>query len=148
MGPKPLRSILTRNVNVAVRLTIALTCPMLVAANNETLAPYYEIDEKFFDQKIRELVLRYNYTLNPIGVYEAINYMYTYWPDPKNTTHIREEYINVSRLWLSPRSALLLLNLFTKYVLYFWGANRITKTNKKRTYQLQLFRSVMSGAPS
>lgn len=49
-----------------------------------------------FDQKVWELVLRYNYTLNPWGVYEAIKYMYTYWPDPKNVTHIREQYINVS----------------------------------------------------
>lgn len=65
-------------------------------AQNETLAPYYEVNEKFFDQKVKELVLRYNYTLNPIGVYEAVKYMYTYWPNPKNTTFIREQYIHVS----------------------------------------------------
>lgn len=53
--------------------------------------------EQFFDQKVKELVLRYNYTLNPIGVYEAIKYMYTYWPNPKNTTFIREQYIHVSK---------------------------------------------------
>lgn len=52
--------------------------------------------EQFFDQKVKELVLRYNYTLNPIGVYEAVKYMYTYWPNPKNTTFIREQYIHVS----------------------------------------------------
>jgi hypothetical protein len=46
--------------------------------------------------KIREYIHRYNYTYNPDGIYRAIKYMYTYWPDPKNTTHIREEYINVS----------------------------------------------------
>jgi len=45
------------------------------------------------------MVLRYNYTLNQRGVFEAIKYMYTYWPDPKNLTHIREEYINVSILY-------------------------------------------------
>lgn len=50
----------------------------------------------FFDQKIKELVLRYNYTLNQKGIYEAIKYMYTYWPDPTNKTHIREQYIHVS----------------------------------------------------
>lgn len=54
------------------------------------------MSEKFFDQKVKELVLRYNYTLNVNGVYEAIKYMYTYWPNPKNTTFIREQYIHVS----------------------------------------------------
>lgn len=43
-----------------------------------------------------ELVLRYNYTLNLNGTYEAIKYMYTYWPDPHNVTHIRDQYIQVS----------------------------------------------------
>lgn len=66
------------------------------ADQNETLAPYYEIDQKFFDQKVREMVFRYNYTLNPIGVYEAIKYMYTYWPAPQNTTHMRDQYVHVS----------------------------------------------------
>lgn len=55
----------------------------------------YIIDKELFDQKVWELVLRYNYTLNPQGVYEAIKYMYTYWPDPMNVTHIRDQYINV-----------------------------------------------------
>lgn len=62
---------------------------------NETLAPYFEISWNFFDQKIRELVHHYNYTLNPQGVYEAIKYMYTYWPDPNNITLIRDQYINM-----------------------------------------------------
>lgn len=66
-----------------------------VLDENETLAPHYEIDDRFFSQKVKELVLRYNYTLNPLGVYEAIKYMYTYWPDPHNKTHIREQYIHV-----------------------------------------------------
>lgn len=68
---------------------------LFVTAQNESLAPYFEIDEKFFDQKVKEFVLRYNYTLNLQGAYEAIKYMYTYWPNPKNTTHIREQYIHV-----------------------------------------------------
>ncbi|XP_043261449.1 cholinesterase [Colletes gigas] len=64
--------------------------------NNITLARnQYIIDPELFDQKIWELVLRYNYTLNPQGVYEAIKYMYTYWPDPQNITHIRDQYINL-----------------------------------------------------
>lgn len=65
--------------------------------NNATLARnQYIIDSELFDQKVWELVLQYNYTLNPQGVYEAIKYMYTYWPDPRNITHIRDQYINVS----------------------------------------------------
>lgn len=48
------------------------------------------------EQKIKEFVLRYNYTLNPLGVYEAVKFMYTYWPDPNNVTHIRDQYIHVS----------------------------------------------------
>lgn len=63
--------------------------------NNQSLAPNYIIDERFFDQKVRELVLRYNYTLNPNGTYEAIKYMYTFWPDPSNVTLIRDKYIEV-----------------------------------------------------
>lgn len=70
-----------------------------ISVENETLAPYYEVNEKFFDQKLKELVLRYNYTLNPVGVYEAIRYMYTYWPNPHNTTHIRDQYIHVSYIY-------------------------------------------------
>ncbi|XP_038110075.1 cholinesterase isoform X1 [Culex quinquefasciatus] len=66
-----------------------------VISQNETLAPYFEVDQKFFEQKVWELVYRYNYTINLNGTYEAIKYMYTYWPDPKNTTFIREQYINL-----------------------------------------------------
>jgi len=67
--------------------------------NNVTLArDQYIITPEVFDQKIRELVLQYNYTLNPQGIYEAIKYMYTYWPDPLNVTHIRDQYINVSSM--------------------------------------------------
>jgi hypothetical protein len=39
---------------------------------------------------------QYNYTLNPDGIFNAIKYMYTYYPDPNNRSHIREEFINVS----------------------------------------------------
>lgn len=74
---------------------------LTISAQNESLSPFYEVTERFFDQKVKELVLRYNYTLNPIGVYEAIKYMYTYWPSPKNTTFIREQYIHVSNFWFA-----------------------------------------------
>jgi neuroligin len=65
---------------------------------NDSLKPDFEIDMKFFEQKVKELVLRYNYTLNPMGVYEAVKYMYTYWPDPYNKTHIRDQFVHVSAL--------------------------------------------------
>lgn len=66
--------------------------------DNSSLSPYYTVDQQFFDQKVKELVIRYNYTLNPQGIYEAIKYMYTYWPEPNNTDYIRERYIDVSIL--------------------------------------------------
>ncbi|XP_023713826.1 cholinesterase isoform X2 [Cryptotermes secundus] len=62
---------------------------------NETLAPDYTVTRSFVDEKIRELVLRYNYTLNPDGIYQAIKYMYTYWPDPDNNYYVREKYIEM-----------------------------------------------------
>ncbi len=75
---------------------VILTYNHSYSDNNKSLLPNFEITEQFFDMKIREYIHRYNYTYNPDGIYRAIKYMYTYWPDPKNTTHIREEYINVS----------------------------------------------------
>ena len=45
---------------------------------------------------VRDHIMQYNYTLNPEGIYGAIKYMYTYYPDPNNKSHIREEFINVS----------------------------------------------------
>ena len=68
--------------------------------------------EKFFDEKIREYIHRYNYTYNPDGVYRAIKYMYTYWPDPKNTSHIRDETINVKMKTLLILRIFICLQLF------------------------------------
>jgi neuroligin len=64
--------------------------------NNKTLAPRYDIGWKFFDTMVRDHITQYNYTLNPEGIFGAIKYMYTYYPDPNNRSHIREEFINVS----------------------------------------------------
>ncbi|XP_014205534.1 acetylcholinesterase isoform X2 [Copidosoma floridanum] len=67
-----------------------------IVYNNATLARNeFIITPEVFDQKLWELVLRYNYTLNPWGVYEAIKYMYTYWPDPNNVLRVRDQYINL-----------------------------------------------------
>ena len=64
--------------------------------NNKTLAPRYDIGWEFFDTMVRDHIVQYNYTLNPEGIFGAIKYMYTYYPDPNNRSHIREEFINVS----------------------------------------------------
>lgn len=85
--------------SMPLKLYIDLILPnFFFPDENETLAPDYTVTSEFVDQKIRELVLRYNYTLNPEGIYQAIKYMYTYWPDPNNTYYIREKYIDVSVL--------------------------------------------------
>ena len=50
---------------------------------------------------VKDHIQQYNYTLNPEGIFNAIKYMYTYYPDPNNRSHIREEFINVSRVALN-----------------------------------------------
>ncbi|VVC28961.1 Carboxylesterase type B, conserved site,Carboxylesterase, type B,Alpha/Beta hydrolase fold [Cinara cedri] len=55
----------------------------------------YSVTEELFNKKVRELVLQYNYTLNPSGVFQAIKYLYTYWPDPLDPDSIRNQYINM-----------------------------------------------------
>ena len=59
------------------------------------MAPKYDIGWPFFDMMVRDHIMQYNYTLNPEGIFGAIKYMYTYYPDPNNKSHIREEFINV-----------------------------------------------------
>lgn len=66
---------------------------LLLTDNNKTST----VNEEFFNNKVKELVLQYNYTLNPSGVFQAIKYLYTYWPDPHNTDSIRTQYINVKQ---------------------------------------------------
>ena len=43
---------------------------------------------------VKDHINQYNYTLNPVGIFNAIKYMYTYYPDPNNRSHIREEFVN------------------------------------------------------
>ncbi|XP_059086237.1 neuroligin-like protein glit-1 [Tigriopus californicus] len=62
--------------------------------NNKSLAPNYDVGWDFFDVMVRDHINQYNYTLNPEGIFNAIKYMYTYYPDPNNRSHIREEFIN------------------------------------------------------
>ena len=63
--------------------------------------------QQFVDVKIWEWVKQYNYTLNPEGVFDAIRYMYTYWPDRHNTTWIRQMYIDVSPHFECPQNHVL-----------------------------------------
>lgn len=120
--------------------------------DNETLAPSFEIDEEFFDQKVRELVLRYNYTLNPQGVYQAIKYMYTYWPDPHNVTHIRNQYIDLLSdfLYRAPSDKMVKMLLEQNVPAYLYVMNTTIET-----FQWPLWRQIphdvehlfLAGAP-
>lgn len=86
-----------RSFNEKLRYMSSVTLQEAAAyvTSNKTLEPNYIINQQFFDQKVWELVFRYNYTLNPNGTFDAIKYMYTYWPDPNNVTMIREKYIQL-----------------------------------------------------
>ncbi|XP_030746232.1 cholinesterase isoform X2 [Sitophilus oryzae] len=92
---------------------------------NRSLAPTYEIDQGFFDQKVWELVLRYNYTLNPNGTFDAIKYMYTYWPDPHNVTMIREKYIQLLSdfLYTAPNDKMIKLLVEQNVPVYMYVLN-------------------------
>ena len=38
---------------------------------------------------VKDHINQYNYTLNPIGIFNSIKFMYTYYPDP--TTRLTSE---------------------------------------------------------
>lgn len=67
-----------------------------IVEDNRLVRNHHEVTEEFFNERVKEWVKHYNYSLNPDGAYDAIKWMYTYGPDPHNVTHIREEYVNVS----------------------------------------------------
>ena len=50
---------------------------------------------------VKDHINQYNYTLNPIGIFNSIKFMYTYYPDPNNKTHIREEFVRVREVHIS-----------------------------------------------
>ncbi|XP_072401949.1 cholinesterase isoform X1 [Diabrotica undecimpunctata] len=93
--------------------------------SSKTLEPNFRINQDFFDQKVRELVLRYNYTLNPNGIFDAIKYMYTYWPDPDNVTHIRNEYIQLLSdfLYTAPNDKMVKLLIEQNVPVYMYVLN-------------------------
>ncbi|XP_044006452.1 neuroligin-4, X-linked isoform X3 [Aphidius gifuensis] len=102
-----------------------------ILANNETLRKDgYKFNETMLKQKIWEMVLRYNYTLNPLGVYEAIKYMYTHWPDPNNETLIRDEYINLLSdfLFVAPFDKIAKLLIEKKIPVYLYVLNTTVET--------------------
>lgn len=100
--------------------------------DNDTLSPYYTVDNEFFDQKIRELVFRYNYTLNPEGIYQAIKYMYTYWPEPNNTNYIRDRYIDMMSdfLYRAPTDKIVKLLVDKNVPVYIYVLNTTVEAFK------------------
>ncbi|XP_055382109.1 neuroligin-4, Y-linked [Condylostylus longicornis] len=119
---------------------------------NDSLKPNYIVDEKFFQEKIREFVLRYNYTLNPNGVFEAIKYMYTYHPDPKNVTWIREMYINFLSdfLYTAPVDKMAKLLLEKKVPVYIFVLNTTIEAfsyPEWRKYPHDIEHYLLTGAP-
>lgn len=119
---------------------------------NESLAPYYNVDTQFFDQKMREFVFRYNYTLNPNGIYEAIKYMYTYWPDPSNVTLIRDQYIAFLSdfLYRAPVDNIAKLLLEKKVPVYLYVMNTTIECLKLadwRKYPHNIEHYLLTGAP-
>ena len=65
---------------------------------------------------VRDHIVQYNYTLNPEGIFGAIKYMYTYYPDPNNRSHIREEFINVRSSW--DRKLIFIVNMVLREETY------------------------------
>ena len=70
----------------------------------------------FFDVMVKDHINQYNYTLNPQGIFNSIKFMYTYYPDPKNKTHIREEFVRVS----SNKNDWMFIKSYRLYYCQFW----------------------------
>lgn len=120
--------------------------------NNETLAPTFEINEEFFQQKVAELVQRYNYTLNPRGVYEAIRYMYTYHPEPHNVSAIRDQYIHLLSdfLYRAPTDKLVKILLEHNVPVYMYVLNTTVESFRWphwRLYPHDTEHYFLTGAP-
>lgn len=77
-------------------ISIILTFYPPTDKDNRLVQKGHIVTEDFFNERIKDWVKHYNYSLNPEGTYDAIKWMYTYGPDPHNVTHIREEYVSVS----------------------------------------------------
>ncbi|XP_066246935.1 cholinesterase isoform X1 [Euwallacea similis] len=121
--------------------------------SNKTLEDkFFEIDQQFFDQKVWELVRRYNYTLNPNGIFDAIKYMYTYWPDRRNTTMIREKYIQLLTdfLYTAPNDKLVKLLVEQNVPVFMYVLNTTIDSFKLpewRKVPHNIEHYLLSGAP-
>ncbi|KAK6618095.1 hypothetical protein RUM44_002537 [Polyplax serrata] len=123
-----------------------------VIYNNKSLIPHFEVNEQFFEQKVRELVYQLNYTVNQDGVYEAIRYLYTYWPDPHSSTFIREQYINLisDLMYRSPSDKMTKLLLEKRVPVYLYVLNTTVEAFKLpewRKVPHDLERVFLTGAP-
>ncbi|XP_063824783.1 cholinesterase [Ostrinia nubilalis] len=120
--------------------------------NNDSLAPSYQITEDWFNQKVAELVLRYNYTLNPRGVYEAVRYMYTYHPEPHNVSAIRDQYIHLLSdfLYRAPTDKMVKLLLEQNIPVYMYVLNTTVEAYRWpewRQYAHDTEHTFLTGAP-
>lgn len=57
----------------------------------------WKVDNNYVTSKIVRYVLQNNYTTNRDAIIQAIKYLYTYWPDPRNDDRVRQEYLKVRR---------------------------------------------------
>ena len=76
---------------------------------------------------VKDHINQYNYTLNPIGIFNSIKFMYTYYPDPNNKTHIREEFVRVRNLALSLSAEIRVCNVD------IFSSGRISSSRLPRT---------------
>lgn len=124
----------------------------IISQNESLVSVHYEVNERFMQQKIREMVARFNYTLNPGGVYEAIKYMYTYHPDPRNVTHIREQYIHMMSdyLYRAPNDKIVKLLVEQNIPVYMYVMNTTVEALKLpewRKYPHDIEHLFLTGAP-
>nr|XP_034834776.1 liver carboxylesterase 4 [Maniola hyperantus] len=127
LSTMPEELVARRQFNPALRYMTGVTTQeaAYVLYTNDSLAPDYMIDERWFNQKVQEFVLRYNYTLNPRGVYEAIRYMYTYHPEPHNVSAIRDQYVHFLSdfLYRAPTDKMVKLLLEQNVPVYMYVLN-------------------------
>lgn len=68
-----------------------------IVKNDEELSNIgFQMSWELFDQKIRAYAKTYNYTINEDAIIDAIHFMYTPWMQPRNSSLLIEEYVNVS----------------------------------------------------
>lgn len=120
--------------------------------NNESLAPTYAVSEHWVDERVRELVRRYNYTLNPRGVYEAVRYMYTHHPAPHCAAAARDQYIHLLSdfLYRAPTDRLVKLLLGRRVPVYMYVMNTTVEALRLdawRQYPHDIEWLFLTGAP-